>query len=81
MNPNRINHFLSQISQDAGKRNRFLEGDASVFDEYRLTQEERAAVGSCHANKLYEAGVHPLLMMQLSIILEKDIKELYKSGL
>ncbi|MEH7252256.1 hypothetical protein V7111_09045 [Neobacillus niacini] len=81
MNAYRINKFLSQLSQDEEKTAKFLERDTALFENYGLTQEEREAVISCHATKLYEAGVHPLLMMHLSIILKKDIKELYQKGL
>lgn len=81
MNAYRINKFLSQLSKDEEKTAKFLEGDMSLFENNGLTQEEREAVISCHATKLYEAGVHPLLMMYLSIILKKDIKELYRKGL
>lgn len=81
MNAYRINNFLSHLSQDEEIRAKFVEGDVSLLKGYGLTEEEREAVTSCYATKLYEAGVHPLLMMQLSIILEKDIKELYEKGL
>ncbi|MEH7111790.1 hypothetical protein V7124_05325 [Neobacillus niacini] len=81
MNAYRINKFLSQLSQDEEKTARFLEGDMFLFDNNGLTQEEREAVMFCQATKLFEAGVHPLLMMHLSIILKKDIKELYQKGL
>jgi len=81
MNAYRINNFLSQLSQNREKSKQLQSQDVSVFEGLDLTEEEQQSILTCNATKLYEAGVHPLLMMQLSIFLEKDIKQLYSEGM
>ncbi len=81
MNSYRINKFLFHVSQDEQKAAQFRDGHPGFFDDYELTQEEREALQHCRVTKLYEAGVNPLLLMHLSLILKKDIRELYKQGI
>lgn len=67
--------------KDKEKEKRFIEGDPTLFENFELTQEEREAVQSCRVTKLNESGVQPLLLMGLTLVLKKDIRELYKNGI
>lgn len=78
MNSYRINKFLFEISQDETSISRFKQNDPSLFDQYALSPEEREALMQCQVSRLYHAGVHPLLLMHLSLIHRQDIRELYR---
>lgn len=80
MNGYRINKFLFHLSQHEESQSLFLQGDANLFEEFGLVPEEREALLQCRVSRLYEAGVHPLLLMHLTLIHRKDIRELYKQG-
>ena len=81
MNAYRINKFLYEMSKDKEKEKRFIERDSTLYENYELTHEERDALQSCRVTKLYESGVQPLLLMGLTLVLKKDIRELYKKGI
>lgn len=78
MNSYRINKFLFHLSQHEENVPFFLQGDSTLFDQYGLTQEEREALLRCDVTRLYESGIHPMLLMHLSLIHKRDIRKLYE---
>ncbi|MED4601173.1 hypothetical protein P9314_10705 [Paenibacillus validus] len=81
MNGYRINKFLFHLSQREEHQLLFLQGDANLFDDYDLEPEEREAILQCSVTRLHQEGVHPLLLMHLSLIHRMDIRELYRQGI
>jgi hypothetical protein len=60
-----VNKILSQTDNDPGFRKRIMEEPEAVLNEFRLTDQERAALTSGAVGKLYQMGVHTFLLNHL----------------
>jgi len=61
-----INKILYQADNDEAFRKRFKDNPEAVLKEYRLTEEEIAALTSGAVGKLHQMGVHTFLLNHLS---------------
>ena len=61
-----INKFLYQTDNDAAFRKRLKDEPAAVLKEFRLSEEEFAALTSGAVGKLFQMGVHTFLLNHLS---------------
>ena len=57
-----VQKLLFQLNNVPALRERLASNREAVFDEYRLTPEERKAVAEGDVGRLYVMGVHPLLL-------------------
>lgn len=60
-----INKILYLTDNDADFRRRMKEDPQSVLEEFRLSEEELAALASGAVGKLYQIGVHTFLLNHL----------------
>ena len=61
-----VNKILYQTDNDAAFRKRLKEEPATVLKEFRLTEEELAALTAGAVGKLFQMGVHTFLLNHLS---------------
>jgi Aromatic-ring-opening dioxygenase LigAB, LigA subunit len=68
LNKELATHSLVQdLKRDREMRQRFRDDEATVLAEYAgLTEEEKRAIAARDFRALYELGVHPYLLGQLS---------------
>jgi hypothetical protein len=62
----RTHDLVQDLKWDAGLRSRFAADPRPVLDAYQLRPDEREAIERRDFNALYEMGVHPYLLGQLS---------------
>jgi protocatechuate 4,5-dioxygenase alpha chain len=68
-------HVLIQdLKGDRQLREQFKEDEASVLDRYELKPEERRAILDRDFKALYELGVHPYLLGQLSRLIHGTVE-------
>ena len=60
-----VNKLLYLTDNDPAFRKRIMESPEAVLDEFRLSDEERAALTSGAVGKLYQMGVHTFLLNHL----------------
>src|SRR5262245_64432530 len=60
-----VNKILYLTDNDPAFRKRIIEEPEAVLDEYRLTDQERAALTSGAVGTLYQMGVHTFLLNHL----------------
>lgn len=60
-----VNKLLYLTDNDPDFRRRLVEDLAAVLAEFRLTDEERAALTSGSVGKLFQMGVHTFLLNHL----------------
>ncbi|MDW5594040.1 hypothetical protein VSS74_06825 [Conexibacter stalactiti] len=73
--PTRQTHKLVQeLKRDRELRERFKDDEASVLDRYELLPQERAAIEQRDFKTLYELGVHPYLLGQLSRLIHGTVE-------
>ncbi|MGH7809188.1 MAG: hypothetical protein ACREP5_02820 [Candidatus Binatia bacterium] len=58
--------LLFQVNRDSKTLDRFLHEREELVSEYRLTEDERRAVMATDFRRLYEMGVHSLLLGPLA---------------
>jgi Aromatic-ring-opening dioxygenase LigAB, LigA subunit len=61
-----VNKILYLTDNDAAFRKRLKEEPEAVLKDFRLSQEEHAALTSGAVGKLYQMGVHTFLLNHLS---------------
>lgn len=61
-----VNKLLYMTDNDAGFRERLKENPAEALKDFRLSEEELAALTSGAVGKLYQMGVHTFLLNHLS---------------
>jgi hypothetical protein len=61
-----VNKILYLTDNDAAFRKRLKEEPEAVLKDFRLSQEEHAALTSGSVGKLYQRGVHTFLLNHLS---------------
>jgi hypothetical protein len=61
-----INKILYMTDNDAAFRKRMKEDPGAVLKDFRLSEEELAALTSGAVGKLYQMGVHTFLLNHLS---------------
>ena len=61
-----VNKILYLTDNDAAFRKRLKEEPEAVLKDFRLSQEEHAALTSGSVGKLYQMGVHTFLLNHLS---------------
>lgn len=64
-----VQKLLFQVNRDPKTLDRFLRERESLIAEYRLTDDEQRAVMATDFRKLYEMGVHSLLLGPLAATL------------
>jgi protocatechuate 4,5-dioxygenase alpha chain len=68
-------HVLIQdMKGDRGLREQFKADETSVLDRYDLKPEERQAILDRDFKALYELGVHPYLLGQLSRLIHGTVE-------
>src|SRR4026209_691037 len=60
-----VNKLLYLTDNDPDFRRRLVEDLAAMLAEFRLTDEELAALTSCSVGKLFQMGVHTFLLNHL----------------
>lgn len=60
-----VNKILYQTDNDPAFRKRIMENPQAVLGEFKLTEEESAALTSGAVGKLYQMGVHTFLLNHL----------------
>ena len=60
-----VNKLLYLTDNDPAFRKRLMEEPDAVLGEFRLTEDERAALTSGAVGKLYQMGVHTFLLNHL----------------
>ena len=64
-----VQKLLFHVNRDPKTWNRFLDERDRLVAEYRLTEDERHAVMETDFRRLYEMGVHSLLLGPLAVAL------------
>jgi hypothetical protein len=64
-----VQKLLFHVNRDAKTLDRFLGEREGLVAEYRLTEEEQRAVVETDFRRLYEMGVHSLLLGPLAATL------------
>lgn len=66
--------MINDLKRDRALRERFRDDRAGVLDGYELTAEERAAILAEDFRALYEMGVHPYHLGQLSRLIHGTVE-------
>lgn len=73
--PSRETHRLvQQLKRDRELRELFKSDEGAVLDRYELLPEERTAIEQRDFKALYELGVHPYLLGQLSRMIHGTVE-------
>ena len=72
-----INKFTLDLEHAAGVLDAYRTNPATVLDGYRLSPEERAAIERLDADYFLAAGVNPIVIRNLLVILGIPHKEMY----
>jgi len=70
-----VQKLLYQLNRDPAIRKRFAENRAGLLEEYRLTDEERAAIVDGDIGLLYVMGVNGQLLMHYSALIGQSWDE------
>ena len=62
----RTHELVMALKTDAALRRRFEQDEGAVLAEFPLTDAERAAIRARDFRALYELGLHPYYLSQLS---------------
>lgn len=62
----KTHELIQALKTDRALRKRFEQDEESVLAEFELTVAERAAIRERDFRALYELGLHPYLLAQLS---------------
>jgi hypothetical protein len=70
-----VQKLLYQLNRDQNVRRRFAEDRDALLEEYRLDDEERAAIVDGDIGRLYVMGVNGQLLMHYSALLGQSWDE------
>jgi hypothetical protein len=63
-----LQKLVQAVNRDPTARQRFFDERDALVAEFKLSPDEQAAATEVDAFKLYELGVHPLLLRPFTII-------------
>jgi hypothetical protein len=75
-----VERFLSRYDKDAELQRRFAEEREAVCQQFELSDEERDVLARRDVAKLYEWGIHPLLIRNYSGFLKINYVEEYRKA-
>ncbi|ROO85003.1 aromatic-ring opening dioxygenase LigAB LigA subunit [Actinocorallia herbida] len=75
-----LNRLARELEHTPGLLGRYLESPGTVLDEYRLTESERRAVAGKDAAWLLDAGMNPVALRNLMVVLGIAHQDMYPAA-
>jgi len=72
-----VNKLIHSVIRDQALLETFMSSPDEVLKQFDLTDEEKAAVRALDMQKLYEMGVHPIMLMWCRVI-QRPAREIPK---
>jgi Aromatic-ring-opening dioxygenase LigAB, LigA subunit len=60
--------LIYEVNRNPERRDAYRDNQAAFLDRYTLTPEEKAAITALDIRRLYQFGVHPLLLRPFTLL-------------